>query len=149
MTTASPSTDIDRSDLIQAVRFAQQCFNRWHTDGILGKEPYHDITTKYSALRGSLEAGEPILTDMRLPSPHICWSCKRPIAAEAKECGECGAPAHTTATHQLRYFIFVGFEIKKLRDGKSLTLSTADACLTEANAHIAALRRKLDSQRIP
>jgi hypothetical protein len=147
MATALLGTDLDRGDLIQAVAFAQTCFDRWHQDRILGKEQYHNITTKYSALRDSLQVGEPILTDTRLPSPDVCWSCKRTLAPKANECGECGAPAHTLAVHQLRYFIFTCFEIKKFRNDRSLTLSAADACLADANAHIAALRRKLDGER--
>ena len=72
------------------------------------------IAANYAELRSSLEAGEPILEDVQLPSADVCWSCKQSIAPDAKDCDECGAPAHTTDTQKLRYLIFVCFEIKKL-----------------------------------
>src|SRR5690348_10015103 len=114
MATASSSVESERGDLIQAVAFAQHCFERWRERGFLRDEQYHSITAHYAALRGSLEAGEPILEGISLRSADVCWSCKRAVAPEAKDCDECGAPAHTSDTQKLRYLIFVCFEIKKL-----------------------------------
>jgi hypothetical protein len=79
----------------------------------------------------------------------VCWSCKRAVARDATDCDECGAPAHTPETKKLRYLIFVCFEIKKLQQAGNLTLAAADGCLAECNEQIAALRRKLDGERIP
>jgi hypothetical protein len=149
MATASSSAESERGDLIQAVAFAQRCFDRWRERGLLREEHYNALTNEYSALRGSLAGGEPILTDIPLPSPHVCWSCKQALAPDATDCDECGAPAHTPDTQKLRYLIFVCFEIKKRQQSGSLTLAGADGCLAEANEQIAALRRKLDGQRIP
>jgi hypothetical protein len=149
MATASSSPDIDRGDLMKAIGFAQSCFLGWQERGVLRPEQYQDIVNSYSTLRGSLEAGEPIPDEIRLPSANRCWSCKRAIASDASDCDECGAPAHTSDTERLRHLIFVCFEIKRFQKDGHLTLAAADACLAECNERIAALRRKLDAQRIP
>jgi hypothetical protein len=149
MATASLSTGIERDDLIQALAFAQRCFERWHERGQIRKEQQHVIAANYSTLRESLKNGAPIPPEIQLRSSNVCWSCKRVLAPEAKDCAECGAPAHTPDTDKLRYLIFTCFEIKHLQKDGHLTLSTADGCLAETNEQIAALRRKLDSERIP
>jgi hypothetical protein len=149
MATASSGTNTDRGDLIQAVSFAQQCFDRWREGGLIPDTPHQVIVAKLTQLRASLEAGEPILEDIQLPSADVCWSCKRSVPAAAPDCQECGAPAHTPDTQRLRYLIFVCWEIKKLSRAGTFPLAAADGCLSQANASIAALRRKLDSTRIP
>jgi hypothetical protein len=149
MTMASRSNDIDRGDLIEAVAFAQHCFEHWHTLGLVRDGSYQALSKHYSALRSSLESGEPVLTIFPLPSAEECWSCKQHLATVAKCCGECGAPAHTPETQKLRYSLFACNEIKKFQQAGILPLSAADACLAEANEHIAALRRYLGGERIP
>ncbi|HTU93092.1 MAG TPA: hypothetical protein VMF69_23630, partial [Gemmataceae bacterium] len=149
MSTESMSNDIDRGDQIAAVEFAQRCFEQWHQRGLIRDEVYQTILSSHSALRSSLENGEPVLTLLPLRSAEECWSCKRQLAAKANYCDECGAPAHTSQTQQLRHFNFVAAEIKKYQQNGTLPLSAADACLAECNERIAALRRYLDRQRIP
>jgi hypothetical protein len=149
MASASSSTTRDRGDLIQAVGFAQKCFDHWHERGLIADGTHQALGAKMNNLCGSLEAGEPILEEMQLPSADVCWSCKRSVPPDARECHECGAPAYTPDAQKLRYLIFVCFEIKKLSKSGGLSLSAADGCLADANERIAALRRKLDSQRIP
>jgi hypothetical protein len=149
MTTASTSNDIDRGDLIEAVAFAQHCFEHWYKLGLIREEAYQAISKHYSALRSSLESGEPVLTIFPLHPAEECWSCKQHLAADAKYCGECGAPAHTQETQKLRYSLFACLEVNNLQQAGILPLSAADACLAEAKEHIAALRRYLDRERMP
>jgi hypothetical protein len=141
--TATSSADIARSDLLQALAFAQRCFDRWHEIGLVRDAP------TYANLRENLEAGNPIPDDVKLRSADVCWSCKRAVAPDASSCDECGAPAHTPDVQKLRYLIFVCFEIKRLSASGRLALAEADGCLADANARIAAVRRKLDGERIP
>src|SRR5262245_21290245 len=142
MTTAS-SADIDSGDLLQALAFAQRCFDHWHEIGLVRDAP------PYANLRENLEAGNPIPDDVQLRSGDVCWSCKRAVAPDATCRDECGAPVQTPDVQKLRYLIFMCFEIKRLCASGRLTLSEADGCLADANARIAALRRKLDGERIP
>ncbi len=134
MTTASSSIDSNRGDLIGAAAFAQRCFDQWHTAGLIHDGSHQAISMRMTKLRASLEAGEPILEEVQLRPADICWSCKHPLAADARDCDECGAPAHTPETQNLRYFIFVCFEVKKLSESGVLSLSAADGCLADANA---------------
>lgn len=149
MTTASKSEDIDRGDQVAAVASAQSCFEHWRQRGLIREQAYQTILNSYSALRSSLESGEPLLTLLPLRSAEECWSCKRQLTKKDKYCDECGAPAHTPQTQQLRHFNFVVAEVKRFQQNGTLPLSTADACLVDCNEHIAALRRHLDRQRIP
>ncbi|HEY7308764.1 MAG TPA: zinc ribbon domain-containing protein [Gemmataceae bacterium] len=149
MTTASSIRDIDRDDLLQALDFAQRCFDHWHERGLLRDAPHQTIRARYTNLSADLEAGKLVPDEMPLRSADLCWSCKHPVAADAKDCDECGAPAHTGDTRRLRYFVFVCFEIKRLYQDGTLAMSETDGCLADANQRIAALRRKLDGERIP
>jgi hypothetical protein len=149
MTTASVSSDIDRGDLQQAVAFAQRCFHQWHERGVIRDDAHQAITNAYDILWSRLEGGGPVPPELSLRSADLCWSCKRHLAADAKYCDECGAPARTAETHKLRYFTFLCCEIKKFQQAGVLPLSAADACLAEANERLAALRRYLDRERIP
>ncbi len=119
MATASSSVESERGDLIQAVAFAQQCFERWRQRGFLRESHSQIIAAHYASLRSSLEAGGRIPERVQLPSANACWSCKRAVAAEATDCDDCGAPAHTPDTQKLRYLIFLCFEIKKLHQSDS------------------------------
>jgi hypothetical protein len=147
--TAASSADIARSDLLQALDFAQRCLDQWHESGLLRDASRQAIRAHQDNLRDNLNAGAAIPADIQLPSPDVCWSCKRAVAPDTHYCDECGAPAHTTDTNKLRYLIFVCFEIKRLAASGRLTLSETDGCLADANARIAAVRRKLDGERIP
>jgi hypothetical protein len=148
MATASRS-NIDRGDLIAAEACAQRCFEHGLERGEVRDGAYQVIRDRYSALQKSLESGEPILDLLQLPSAEACWSCNRQLAASAKYCEDCGAPAHTPETQKLRYFHFVCNEIKKFQQDGTLPLSVANACLAECNERLAALGRALDRQRIP
>src|SRR5579875_1492543 len=148
MTAASTSNAIDRDDLRAAVAFAQRCFEIWHEMGLIRDESHQVIRNRYSALQSSLESGGSVPAALVLPSADECWSCQRPLAADARHCSECGAPAHTPETQKLRYFLFTCSEIKKFQQAGTLPLSAADACLAECNERLAALQRRLDRERL-
>lgn len=149
MTTASSGTGIDRRDAIEALAFAQRCFDHWHERGLLRDGAHQAIRAEYAKQQEDLESGTFVPDETQLRPATICWSCKRPLAVDAKDCDACGAPANTTDTHRLRYFVFVCHEINRFHKASLLTLAEADGCLAESNERIAALRRKLDGERIP
>jgi hypothetical protein len=149
MTTASVNVIPERGDLVQALAFAQRCFDQLHERGLLRAGSRDAITASYTRWREDLEAGKPLPEGVTLPSADVCWSCKRPVAAGAPSCDECGAPVHTADAHKLRYLVFVCFEIKKLHRDGTLAMAESDGCLAAANERITALRRKLDRERIP
>jgi hypothetical protein len=149
MTATPTSSDIDRGDLIEAIDFAQRCFQRWHESGLIRAQAQQAIAVNYTKLRESLQTGAASAGDLQLSSAHVCWSCKQPVETRAQDCGECGAPAHTPETQRLRFLLFVCREIERWRGGGLLALTEADGCLADSNALIAALRRKLDGERIP
>jgi hypothetical protein len=149
MTTASMPIDRDRDDWSLAMEFAQRCFERWQSGGLLHDSAYRAILDNYRSLADKVKTGQPISDALSLRSADVCWSCKRSLASTARDCDECGAPAHTPDTDRLRYFVFVCLEIKRLHGGGLLTMTEADACLADANQRIASLRRKLDGERIP
>jgi hypothetical protein len=148
MTTATKN-DIDRSDLLQAVAFAEKCFNDWHANGLLRDAPHQAIFAGYTKLRQNLEFGTSVAEDVQLRSADVCWSCKHAVATDATDCDECGAPAHTPDTQKLRYLVFVCHEIKRLYQAGQLAMAESDGCMADANQRITAVRRKLDAERIP
>jgi hypothetical protein len=149
MTATPAGSDIDRADTIDAMDFAQRCFQRWHEHGLIRVQAYQAITVNYTKRRESLQTGAPVADNLLVPSAEVCWSCKRPIESKAPACDECGAPAHTPDTQRLRHLIFVCHEIKRFHHAGLLALTEADGCLAESNERIAALRRKLDGERVP
>jgi hypothetical protein len=147
--TITSTPEIDRNDLIQALAFVEEYFTRWHQRGLVRDTAYQAITARLAAQRSSLEAGGPIPTDNPLRSPDVCWSCRQSVDPADTFCDACGGRMHSAEADQLRYLIYLAFETKKLQKEGTLPLSTADGCLAEVNERITALRRKLDSERIP
>jgi hypothetical protein len=149
MTTASAGNEIDRSDLLQAVEFAQRYFATWHERGLLRTASHQAILARYTSLQEDMKVGQPIPDEVELRSSDVCWSCKRRVEGNARHCEECGAPAHDPDTEKLRYLVFSCHEIKRMYKAGCLALAEVDGCLADANQRIAALRRKLDRERIP
>ena len=50
MATASSSIRSERGDLLQAVAFAQHCFERWRERGFLREEQFRNIAAHYAVL---------------------------------------------------------------------------------------------------
>jgi hypothetical protein len=149
MTTASTTTDRERGDLLQAVEFAQRCFERWQADKLIRESAARTILDTYAKMREDALQGKPIEGVAELRSAELCWSCKRALAPSDTDCDACGAPAHTPDTERLRFLIFTCLEVKRFYKDGVLTMTEGDALLLDGNQRIASLRRKLDGERIP
>ncbi len=103
-----------------------------------------------SEMAQAVRADRPLSPDCQVPPRDRCWSCGTAVSpASAKFCASCGAPGHSPAVRSLRFLTFLCHEIKKHADGGRLGLAQAHHCMTEARQRLAALRARLEKQRVP
>lgn len=146
----STSNLSDKEDLLGAMDFAADFFTQRMQEGRLTPEQHQILSAYYKQNRGRVETGGPPTDEMALRKRDVCWSCRVAVDPRADEfCAQCGAPLQTGDAQHLRYLVFTCFEIKKHEKAGRINLATAHDLMAEGNDRIAALRRKLDKERIP
>src|SRR5437763_16043376 len=105
MTTASSSTQGEGSDLLQALDFVQNYFDRWHQQGTLRGEPYEELRRYYGGLRDRLQADPAAAADLNLRPPGVCWRCRARLDRPETACARCGAPLHGPGVRTLRSLV--------------------------------------------
>ncbi len=134
-------------DLMQALAFVLDAFAQWHGQGLIGGQEFARLQAYYEDLKRDEQAGKSLAGALTLPAADVCWSCKGPVAAK-DYCPDCGAPAAGEPVDQLRRLVCLCHEVRKHERAGRLELSAAHGCLADANGRIAALRRKLNGQRV-
>ena len=141
-------TPMGQTDHDLALAFVRDQWQAWREKGVIRGEEFDRVNATYQELQRQSASGQTAANPLMLPSSEVCWNCKAPVDATSY-CGACGAPADTDAVDRLRYLVCLCHEIKNHERAGRIDLSTAHGCLADANGRIAALRRKLDGQRIP
>jgi hypothetical protein len=147
MASTTPTGAVDGRDLLQALAFARVWFDRWLKAGLVRAAEHAAVLEHFAGLQSRLEAGGEVPAGVQLRPADVCWSCKR-SAGEGDYCPACGAPVRSGDANALRYLTFLGHELGRHEDAGRLPPTAADGCLVEVNARIAALRKKLDRQRV-
>jgi hypothetical protein len=148
MTTSSNVAAGD-SDLLQAIHFVQNQFAQWQQDGRISDNQGRTLAQHYDDLRKRLQTDPEVGQTLPLRPRNQCWSCRQPVDPSAEYCTPCGAPLQLAGVTTLRHLSLLGHEIKKHEREGRLPLATAHELMAEVNGLIAALRRKLDQERIP
>jgi hypothetical protein len=150
MVTSASSVGSDKQDLLRAMDFALDCFDRWRKENLITAEQQQVLSQYYKENHHRVETGGPPTEEMTLRSRDQCWGCRGILPTRTEEfCLECGLPLQTADVERLRYLIFLCFEIKKHMNAGRLNLATGHELMAEGNNRIAALRRKLDRERLP
>jgi hypothetical protein len=118
-------------DLFRALHFAEQAFERWRARGAVRPEQAQALAEFYQQWRDqwtrSRRAGLMPPSNVGLPSPG-------------------GSVPESKAAQQLRYWTFVGHEVRKHEQAARLALSQAHDCLNEVRERCDALRRRLEEE---
>ena len=150
MVTSTSSVVSDKQDLLQAMDVAVDYFDRWRKEDLITAEQQQVLSQYYKENRHRVETGGPPTEEMTLRPRDRCWGCRGALPTRTEQfCSECGLPLQTADVERLRYLIFLCFEIKKHMNAGRLNLSTGHELMAEGNNRIAALRRKLDRERLP
>jgi hypothetical protein len=136
-----------------ALEFALRRFEDWRKQGQLDEDRFRELADYYQHQREAgarlAAEGKPVPPDEALPWRDRCWSCHAVEGPPPEYCADCGAPRDTPAARSLRYLAFLSQEIKKHGDAGRLPLAQAHAFAAEVRQRIAALRRKLENDRLP
>jgi hypothetical protein len=150
MVTSTSGVVSDKQDLLQAIDSALDFFNLWAQEGQLTKEQFQVLSVYYKENRGRVETGGPPTEPMTLRNRGVCWGCRAVVDPQTAEfCPECGVPLQSREVERLRYLVFLCHEIKKHEKAGRINLATAHDLMAEGNDRIAALRQKLEKERIP
>jgi hypothetical protein len=123
------------NDFLAALDFAEERFNQWHHQRAIGTGQAQAIAQYYRQWRDELararQEGQSPPDKLGLAPPSDVPATVQPII------------------RQLRYWRFVGNEIKRHETQGRLALSEAHACLIEVRERVAALSRRLDLESVP
>jgi hypothetical protein len=139
---------ISGEELVQAMDFAMDYFNRVYQDREISQKEHDELMLYYRDQRDRARDHRP-LNEMTLRPKDVCWSCRGRLDPSQSICPNCGAPVQGDRVERLRHLVFLCFEIKKHERAGRLTLSASHGMLAESNERIAAMRRKLDKERAP
>ncbi len=138
--------------LIRAANFARQQFDRWAKDQLIGAGPAQSIADFDKQQRASLLAqakeGQPLPMGTAALFASECWNCGARIDSVQQNCSGCGVPVNQAPVHHLQAWTFICHQIKAHCDDGRLPLVQAHACMNEAKSRIAALRVRLQQQRV-
>jgi len=137
-------------DLIAAVRFAQSQFRAWGNQGIGGAhlaaiQAVHERWSEEYCR--SAKESQALPTETNLLPIDGCWSCRTPLVNAPSYCNSCGVPVDDPMAQELRYWHYTCGLVKAHYEAGRLPLSQAHACMNDAKARIAALRRNLERDR--
>jgi hypothetical protein len=139
-------------DLLAAAEFACDCFARWSNDGTIGDRSSdaiaHDCQRQRELWIDMAKRGQTAPDSVRVMSADRCWSCQTSLAVPQEQCPNCGAPVRLPQVRSLRFWVFVSHQIKARCDAGQLPLSQAHACMNATKSQIAALRNRLEKDRV-
>ena len=139
-------------ELLGASDFVNRVFKQWREESQLNSQTYEKVTgallTERQRMLGDIKNGR-IAPALLGPPSNECWSCKERCAGAPPFCGACGAPMAGPGVRSLRRLGHLHDTIEKLEGLGCLSLAEAHGLRTDARERIAALRRKLDRERLP
>lgn len=131
----------------EALLFMARRLEEWNRAGRLTDDQWKALASYYERRRQEVAAGSPGVTAEHLPPLGQCWSCKANLQNGSSHCGECGAPTEGSAVKSLRFYRFLVRELSYLEESGSLALWQYHEFSNETKERIAALKRKLESDR--
>lgn len=138
-------------DLIQAMDFAQGRFKQWAKDGTIGSAIVA-IETDYQRQRQDMvrmaKEGRPLPSGVAMLFAAECWNCRASVSDAQRNCAGCGVPVNQPSSQSLRNLTYTCHRIKACCDAGCLPLVQAHACMNDAKSRIAAMRSKLEGERV-
>lgn len=140
-------------ELVQASDFAGRRLGQWAEEGILFPAQAKTLAEYYRTRREdytrALRAGQPVPADTGLPPFEVCWSCGDRADMPDPYCETCGAPTDSPAVRSLRFQSLLAHELRQHEEAGRLSLTQAHECLNQTAERVAALRSRLEKERLP
>src|SRR5258707_11065072 len=125
--------DCDKQDLQRAFDYCMGFFTMWHKEGRLRDSQLQAIAAYYESERKRLESGQSLAEPTQLPSPTVCWSCRKMDSQKDGYCLDCGAPLQSDEVQRLRYLVCLCHEIRKHETAGRIGYQTMHDLLREGN----------------
>ncbi len=139
-------------ELIRALDFARDRFMQWVKGRLIGLEPAEAIGQHFKQQRKDMvelaRGQRPVPAATPPFLAERCWSCRGRLGTGQSYCTACGAPIDHPLAQDLRRWIFTCHLIKAHCDAGRLPLAQAHACMNDAKSRIAALRTRLEKDRL-
>jgi hypothetical protein len=149
-------------ELAQAADFTVHRFEQLHQQGQLESARLKSLTDYYSKQKevmaelvreGKLdpskaEASGRTALALVLPPRTRCYSCKAVSDPPPAFCATCGAPCDTPEVRLLRVLTFFANEVREEQEAGRLSLTQAHDLVAATGQRMAALRQKLEKQRV-
>jgi hypothetical protein len=137
---------------VEAIDFAVRRFEDWHREGRLTDRQWQTLSDIYARERrqavAAAQAGRPDESPVKLPRRDQCWNCKETVAGPSY-CESCGATMTGPAVKSLRFFRFLWRELDHFEQDGTITLRQSHDLIGETRERLAALKSKLDRDRVP
>ncbi len=142
----------DWLDLAEGYGFVQRRFQDWHDKGRMTAAQWERIQAHYhdvqQQMRDAVRTGQPVLKGIGLPPRDQCWSCREHLAEPEPRCPDCGVILQSPGVRSLRYWKLLSREIQAHLDRGRLTLVQAHEFDSEVRERMAALRGRLEQDRV-
>ena len=139
-------------ELIRTMEFARGQFEQWAKSQTLGGGPARAIAEDYRQRREDMSRmafeGRPIPSTEGFLSTDECWNCHVSVGVGQQHCAACGVRVNGPAVEDVRNWTYTCHEIKVHCDGGRMPLVQAHACMNESKSRIAALRSRLEEDRV-
>lgn len=148
----SCSADEDWLELAEAYTFVRRRFEQWHDQGRITTAQWGRLQDFYNEsrtdMRRAVQAGEPVMTGVGYPPKLQCWSCRDHMDQLEPRCPACGVIQQTPGVRSLRCWKFLAREIQQHLDRGRISLVQAHEFESEAREKMAALRGRLELDRV-
>jgi hypothetical protein len=146
------SANEDWLELAEAFAFAQRRFEEWHDAGRLSTAQWGRIQDEMRENRThmaqAVREGRGAWRGAGLPPRDQCWSCREYADQNEPRCPECGVILQSPGVRSLRYWKFLAREIQTHQEANRLSLAQAHDFISEVRERMAALRGRLELDRI-
>jgi hypothetical protein len=139
-------------ELVRAAQFAQGRFEQWAKEGTIGGGPAKaiaaDCARQVDGFRRTARAGGPVPDEAATLFGDTCWNCRTPTFTKQQRCPGCGVPVNQPTVELLQFCAYTSHQIKAQCDAGRLPLAQAHACMNDTTSRMAALRSRLEKDRV-
>ncbi len=139
------------AELADAHEFARRRFVEWSQTGFFAADQLAVIEKYYQSRRDDLQnavrSGGKAYSGSTLPSSLQCFSCFSFMEQPEEYCDNCGVKLAGPGVRSLRFWLFLGTEVKRLGEAGLMPLVLSHQLENEVRERVAALTRRLDRDR--
>ncbi|MCS7047491.1 MAG: hypothetical protein NZO58_14130, partial [Gemmataceae bacterium] len=139
-------------ELGEAFAFVRRRFQEWHADRRISPPQWqrinHHYADLYHKMHAAIQERQTVWTGVGYAPKNQCWNCRDYETDAGPHCRRCGVVVDGPAVRSLRAWKLLAREIQKHREQGWLSLYQAHQLETDVNERMAALRVRLQQNRV-